>query len=148
MSLLVYNAYKRVLKERARVRVGSNIYQVCFSVSSSLDSNYVQLPIYIRWLPTQLFISWGLVGGFIYSPPPLLGCSSPMILNFASRITNEGPLRTYSVVHPEYTIRKHVSKPLPSPNLDDRLPRCPHYPGKNQESGGALVSSMSDGMPV
>jgi hypothetical protein len=44
-------------------------------------------------------------------------------------------------------IRKNVSKPLPSPNLDDRLPLYPHYLG-NQESGDALVLSMIDAMPV
>ena len=63
-------------------------------------------------------------------------------------ITNEGPLHTYSVVHPEYTIRKNVLKPLPSPNLDDRLPLYPRYLGNQEESGDAVVLSMTDGMPV
>jgi hypothetical protein len=79
-----------------------------------------------------------LVGGSSISPNPLLGVLvSDDLLKFW--ITNEGPLRTYSVVHPEYMIRKHVSKPLPSPNLDDRLPLCPRYPGNQEESGGAWV---------
>ena len=60
------------------------------------------------------------------------------------------PLRTYLVVHPEYTIRKNVSKPLPSPNLDDRLQLYPHdYPGnQEEESGDTLVLSMTHGTPV
>jgi hypothetical protein len=89
-------------------------------------------------------------------PNPLLGVSDH--ISKILGITNEGPLRTYSVVHPEYTIQKHASKPLPNPNLDDRLPLCPHYypgphyhPENQQESNGALAIvwlTMTDGIPV
>jgi len=49
-------------------------------------------------------------------------------------ITNEGSRHTCSVVHPEYTTRKLVSKPLPNPNLDDRPPLYLHYL-ENRETG-------------
>ena len=61
-------------------------------------------------------------------------------------ITKEALLRTCSVVHLEYTTRKIVSKPLPSPNLDGHLPLCPQYP--RDRHGDEAFFLMTDAMPV
>ena len=147
MSFVSYTMRKRS-REKEHGGVGSNIYQVFFFLLSS-DSNYGRPPYIYIFVGCDTIVKLWVGQRVISIPPP--SPSSVLVsddLKFFESITNEGPLRTCSVVHPEYTIRMHVSKPLPSPNLDDRLPLCPHYPENQEKSGGALVLSMSDGMPV